>query len=102
MTIHIPSEELLAVSRRLDGQARPTLREAEGHARAADEHSDGIIHQGAASKVEAVAQKLRTDLSLGDAAVSGLTTGLADVVARFGRLDASAHTPDLGAKPGPR
>lgn len=87
MTIHIPAGELEAVAHELRTRVAPLLDAACSGATSADGESDGILHQGAASKVEAVAQKLADSCDLGQGALLGLAQGLGGVVQAFGHVD---------------
>jgi hypothetical protein len=96
MTIQVPAEELAGVASTLRRHAVPSAADAEAAARAADGETDGLLHQGASGMASAVAQKLQHALDLGGLATSGLAAGLEDVARRFGQLDSSVGTPDLG------
>lgn len=87
MGIKVPAAELDGAATALRTKVAPCADAICTHATTADQNTDGILHQGAASMVEAVAQKLGNCGDLGEAAVKGLATGLNAVADAFGTTD---------------
>jgi hypothetical protein len=90
VTIKVPSAELQAIADMLRNRMYPLTAAGAKAANNADHEAVGLLHQEAASKVEAVAQKLGHSTTLGAAVVLGISTGLVDVVKAFGDLDQKA------------